>query len=62
MKPLYKDSKNGKICGVCAGLADYSNIDVTILRIITFLLCWFYGTGLLIYFLLAFLLPDKNHM
>lgn len=60
MKRLYKDSENAKILGVCAGLSEIFNIDVTILRVITFLLCWFYGTGLLVYFLLALLLPDKH--
>lgn len=60
MTRLFKDSKNGKVFGVCAGLSETFNIDVTILRVITFLLCWLYGTGLLIYFLLALLLPDKN--
>lgn len=60
MNSLYKDSENGKFFGVCAGLSKYFNIDVTILRVITFLICWFYGTGLIIYLLLALLLPDKN--
>lgn len=30
---LYRDVKNGKLAGVCAGLADYFSIDVNIIRI-----------------------------
>ncbi len=34
---LYRDLENKKIGGVCAGLADYFSIDVTIVRIATVL-------------------------
>lgn len=60
MKRLYKDTKNAKVFGVCAGLSEILDIDVTSLRVITFLLCWFYGSGLMIYLLLALLLPNKD--
>ena len=60
MKKLYKIKDKGKVTGVCAGIADLTKLDVTLVRILTFLLCWFYGTGLLIYILLAILLPDKK--
>lgn len=62
MKNLYKNSEKGKISGVCAGISEILNADVTLIRVITFLLCWFYGTGLLIYILLACLLPDKDEL
>ena len=32
---LYRDTKNGKIAGVCAGIADYFSWDVTVVRIVT---------------------------
>lgn len=32
---LYRDTRNGKIAGVCAGIADYFSWDVTVVRIIT---------------------------
>ena len=32
---LYRDIKNKKIAGVCAGLADYSSINVTLIRVLT---------------------------
>ena len=33
-KKLYRSRKNKKIAGVCGGLAEYFNIDPTILRIV----------------------------
>ena len=30
---FYKDKRNGKVMGVCAGIADYTGLDVTIVRI-----------------------------
>lgn len=34
MKKLYRSSTDKKIAGVCAGLAEYFNIDPTIVRIV----------------------------
>lgn len=33
MKTFNLDKSNGKVMGVCAGIADYFNIDATIVRI-----------------------------
>ena len=33
-RKLYKSSKNKKLAGVCGGLAEYLNIDVTVVRLI----------------------------
>jgi phage shock protein C len=58
---LYKDKKNGKFMGVCAGIADYTGIDVTWVRIATVFLACTPGAGFVIplYFLSAFFLPHK---
>ncbi len=34
-KKLYRDSTNGKISGVCAGVADYFGIEIWLVRILT---------------------------
>jgi len=62
LKKLYKLKDKGKISGVCAGISDKYNIDVTLLRVITFILCLLDGIGLGIYILLAILLPEKNEI
>lgn len=60
MKRLYKSKENKKICGVCGGVAEYLNIDPTIVRLAwAFLIC-IVGTGLLAYILAALILPEKQ--
>ena len=44
-KKLHKSRNNKKICGVCAGFADYFNIDPTIVRILWGVLALAYGSG-----------------
>lgn len=59
-KKLYKNSKEKKILGVCAGIADYLEVDVTIVRIITVLAMLIPGSVVFIaYFIAYFILDDK---
>jgi len=51
-------SKDKKIAGVCGGIADYFDIDPTIVRIICGVLILAYGTGLLAYIIAAFVMPN----
>ena len=56
-RKLYRSSTNKKIFGVCGGLADYFNIDPTIIRLIWALLVFCAGTGFLAYIIAALVLP-----
>jgi phage shock protein C len=57
---FYKDKRNGKVMGVCAGIADYAGLDVLIVRILMFLAIWMSGGSILpVYILAGFLAPDK---
>ena len=60
MGNLAKVPSEAKISGVCAGLARYSGIDVTIIRVV-FVLAVIFGVGfpVLIYFILSLLMPDS---
>jgi len=49
VKKLYKSRKDKIIDGVCAGIAEYFNIDATIVRIIAVVLAFFSGFGILAY-------------
>lgn len=57
-KKLYKSNEK-KIFGVCGGIAEYFNLDPTIIRIIA-LTCVFFGFGcpILVYIIAAFCMPD----
>jgi phage shock protein C len=56
-KRLMRSSRDKKVGGVCAGLADYFDLDPTIVRIVWLLAIFFAGTGLLVYVVLWIALP-----
>lgn len=57
---FYRDKQNGKWLGVCAGIADYTGIDVTLVRI-GFLVALIMGSGapLLVYIAAGIIAPVK---
>ena len=58
-KKLYKDVKDKKLCGVCAGLAKYFSIDPTIVRLALVVFCLLGGSGILAYIICALVIPDE---
>jgi phage shock protein C len=57
---FYKDKRNGKVMGVCAGIADYTGVDVTIVRILMFMALWLSGFSILpVYLLAGFIAEDR---
>ncbi len=52
--------KNGKIAGVCGGLASYFGIDATIIRIIWLVLVFGLGTGVLLYLIMWLVMPKEK--
>jgi len=60
MKRLYKSSDK-KIAGVCGGLSQYINpeLDPVIIRAIFLMMCLFNPFLLLLYLILALILPDN---
>ena len=59
MKKLYKSRTDKKLCGVCGGIAEYLNVDSTIIRLIWAVLIVIAGTGILAYILAAFIMPEE---
>ncbi len=58
-KRLYKDRQNQMLCGVCAGAAEYLNIDVTLVRLLFVALGLAGASGVLLYIIAAVVMPDK---
>ena len=57
-KRLYRSRENRMICGVCGGIADYFNVDTTLIRLgLVLLACT--GSGILAYFIAAIIIPDQ---
>jgi phage shock protein C len=59
-KKLYRNNEDSVIAGVCGGLADYFEIDVTLVRVIFVLLLIGGGSGFLIYLVLWLITPIKG--
>jgi phage shock protein C len=59
---LYRSRENQIIGGVCAGLARYLNIDVTIIRIVFVLLALGEGSGILLYLILWLIMPAEDQV
>ena len=60
-KRLYKSNKNKMIDGVCAGIAEYFNIDPTLIRLGAVVLTRAGGSGVLAYIICAIIVPrDPN--
>ena len=57
-KKLYRKTANKMIAGVCAGIAEYANIDPTVVRVIWALIA-LSGAGLLAYLICALIIPEK---
>lgn len=57
---LYKDSANGILCGVCAGIADWLGVSRLWVRIAALLsLVFMCGTTIIVYFVAALVLSNR---
>ena len=58
-KKLYKSSSDRKIFGVCGGIAEYLNVDSTIVRLALVLFTLAGGSGLIFYIIAAMVMADE---
>ena len=59
MKKLYKSSRDKKLCGVCGGIAEYFEIDPTLVRLALVALCFLGFSGVLAYIIAAIIIPES---
>mgnify|MGYP001333164560 CR=1 FL=1 len=59
MRKVYRNTYEGKLFGVCFGLADHFDTDPVLLRILFICSVLFLGIGLIPYFLLAIITHEK---
>lgn len=59
-RKLYRDVENAKIAGVCAGLSNYFNIDVMVIRFIFIILLIMGAFGFPLYIILWIIIPKAN--
>lgn len=58
-KVLCKKREGRKIAGVCAGIADYFDIDPTVVRIVWAALALVWGAGAVLYLIAAIVMPTE---
>ena len=56
---LYKSNANKMLDGVCGGIAEYFDIDPTLVRLAWVLFCALGGSGFLAYIIAAVLIPRE---
>ena len=62
-KRLYRTEHGAAMfCGVCGGIAEYFNIDPSIVRLVWAALVIMGGTGILLYIIAAIILPRKSQV
>ena len=63
MKKLYKIEQNKKIDGVCGGIAEYFDLDPTLIRLAWVILtCCSGGAGIIGYIICAAVMPEKSEV
>jgi phage shock protein C len=58
-RKLYRSKTNRKLAGVCGGLAQYFNIDATLIRVLFILLAVLGGSGLVLYVAMWIIVPKE---
>lgn len=57
---FYRNKREGKVLGVCAGIADYTGIDVSMIRLMFLFTLFMSGGSILpVYFIAGMMSPDK---
>lgn len=57
-KRLYKSATDKKLCGVCGGVAEYFDIDPTLVRLAWVVFTLLGGSGILAYIIAAIVIPS----
>lgn len=61
-KRLYRSESSRMLCGVCAGIAEYFDLDPTLIRLAWALFCILGGSGVLAYILAAIIIPPESRV
>ena len=58
-RKLYRSRSNRQVAGVCGGLAQYFNVDATLIRVLFVLLAVLGGSGLVLYLAMWIIVPKE---
>lgn len=60
-KRLYKSRGSRLLFGVCGGVAEYFNVDPTLVRLAFVAAVLFWGSGVLLYIVAAIIIPEPPY-
>jgi phage shock protein C len=58
-RKLYRSKTDRKVAGICGGLAQYFNLDATLIRVLFVVLAVLGGSGLVIYLVMWIIVPNE---
>ena len=58
-KKLYRSATDRKVAGVCGGVANYLNMDPTVIRVLWAIISLFAFVGVIAYIVCAFIIPEE---
>ena len=61
-KKLYRSESDRRLAGVCGGIAEYFDIDSTLIRLAFVFFVLAAGTGLLAYIVAAIVMPNESEV
>ena len=61
-KRIYRSETDRKIAGVCGGIAEYFDIDSTVVRLAVIFMMLAWGTGLVAYIAAAIIMPTESEV
>lgn len=59
-KRLYKSDDNQMLCGVCGGIAEYFNVDPTVIRLAWAIFTCVGGAGIWAYIIASIIIPKRE--
>ena len=59
-RKLYRSTSNRQLAGVCGGLAEYFNLDPTLIRVLFVVLAVLGGSGVILYIALWIIVPKQT--
>ena len=58
-RKLYRSKTNRQVAGVCGGLAEYFNLDATLIRVLFVVLAVLGGSGVVLYVAMWIIIPKE---
>ena len=57
-KKLYRSKKDKMIAGICGGIAEYFDVDSTLIRLLTVIFILLGGAGFVVYIIAWIIIPE----